>query len=509
MDIPSNSRVIIIAVFALYTLFQLGFSLYTRKAMRDGKGDYMNKFYTGDRSGGVLMTAMMVSAGVAGAGVFMGVPGYTYTFGSIWMVCSFWSMCTNFMVLGLVGKRIGIVARRTNTQTFVELLMNRYNNSKIVGLLASLVILFFLGAFAVSTITGGGRIFQLLTGQDYRIGLAIFTVLVIIAAVTGGIKGIGSAIVIQGIVMTLSVIVLFFMGIKSTGLSYTDTIQSLVQTNPEWFVPAWDPPMVFSFAFLWGLTTFTMPHVTMTALTYKDTATLHRAIKIGTIVVAIWLLGLNGLSFTIKYNFPAGSLATPDLGIPALAVTSMPAWAAGLILAGVCGAVQSSIGGMVVSLAGTVVSDLIKGIAGKSLKQETFKKVNTGAIIGVSLVVFLFACDPPPLLAALITVAASGMTTAFLHTLLLGLFWKGANEYGAIAGMTSGIALYILIDRGILPISLGMNGAVMASIISTIIFVVVSKLTPKTPYGIIATWFGKDYPESPADLEAISAQTRR
>ena len=228
MDIPAKTRAVIVAVFAIYTIFLLGYSLFTRKQMKQGKGDYISKFYTGGRNGGVLMTAMMVSAGVAGAGVFMGVPGYTYTFGAIWMVCCFWSMCSNFMVLGLIGKRVGIVARRTNSKTFVELLMHRYNNNKLVGWLCGLVILFFLGAFAVSTITGGGRIFQILTGQDYRIGLAIFTVLVIIAAITGGIKGVASAIVIQGIVMTISVIILFVMGVRSTGLSYTQTIRAKI-----------------------------------------------------------------------------------------------------------------------------------------------------------------------------------------------------------------------------------------------------------------------------------------
>lgn len=494
MEISSSTRMIIIAVFAVYTILLLGYSLYTRKAMNQGKGDYISKFYTGGRSGGVLMTAMMVSAGVAGAGVFMGVPGYTYTFGAIWMVCCFWSMCTNFMVLGLIGKRVGIVARRTNSQTFVELLMNRYNKNKLVGGLCGLVVLFFLGAFAVSTITGGGRIFQILTGQDYRIGLAIFTVLVIIAAITGGIKGVASAIVIQGIVMTISVIVLFFMGINSTGLSYTGTIHALLEQNPQWFVPT-SIKTVISFAFLWGITTFTMPHVTMTTLTYKDTSTLHRAIKIGTIVVAIWLIGLNGLCFTVKYLFPEGTLATPDLGIPTLAVTVMPPWAAGLVLAGVCGAVQSSVGGMVVSLAGTLISDLYRNLIKPDVKPETIKRLNTIGIIVISLVIFLFACDPPQLLASLITYATGGMTVAFFHTVLLGLFWKPANEYGAVAGIVSGIALYLLINSGVLPISLGFNPCLMATLLSTLIMVVVSLVTPKTPYGIIATWFGKEYPE--------------
>lgn len=498
LDIPNSTRLVITIVFSVYTLLLLGYGIYSRKAMKNGKGDYLSKYYTGGRTGGVFMTAMMVSAGVAGAGVFMGVPGFTYKMGAVWMVCCFWSMTSNFMVLGLIGKRIGIIARRLNAQTFIELFKNRYNNSKTFITLASLVILFFLGAFAVSTITGGGRIFQLLTGKDYRIGLAIFTVLVIIAALTGGIKGVATAIVIQGIVMTVSVLVLFIMGTRSTGLSYTGTIQELVKTDPKWFTPIWKPQMVFSFAVLWGFTTFTMPHVTMTALTYKDTKTLNNSIKIGTIVFAVWMLGLNGLCFAVKYKF-GGQLGgegqpTPDLAIPYLAVKSMPAWAAGLVLAGVCSAVQSSVGGMVVSLAGTIVKDLYKNLFNPKADEKNLKTFNIVATIVVALVIFAFACKPPALLASLITYATGGMTVAFFHTILLGLYWKRANEYGACAGIISGIALYLLIDANILPISLGMNACVMATAISTVIMIVVCLLTPKSPYRIVSTWFGKEYP---------------
>lgn len=163
----------------------------------------------------------------------------------------------------------------------------------------------------------------------------------------------------------------------------------------------------------------------MTALTYKDTKTLHRALKIGTAVVAIWLLGLNGLCFITKYSFAEGTLATADLAIPTLAVKVMPAWAAGLVLAGVSGAVQSSMGGMIVSLAGTVVSDLYKNIFDKDANPETIRKLNVAAILVVSIVIFLLASNPPQLLAQLITYATGGLTVVFFHVVLLDFSEKG------------------------------------------------------------------------------------
>ena len=307
-----------------------------------------------------------------------------------------------------------------------------------------------------------------------------------VAALTGGVKGVASAIVIQGIVMTISVIVLFIMGVGATP-GYTATIQELMQTNTDWFVPKGIGTAI-SFAFLWG---FTMPHVTMSTLTYKDTKTLHNAIKVGAIVVAAWLLCLNGLCFTVKYLFPEGTLATPDLGIPTLAVSVMPPWAAGLVLAGVCGAVQSSVGGMIVSLAGTLVGDLYKNIIDPKVDEDKLKKLNTAGIVVVALVVFLFACNPPPLLASLITYATGGMTVAFFHTVLL-------------AGLISGIGLYLALDLGskagnglATALCLGVNPVLMATALSTAIMVVVCLATPKPPYGLVCTWFGKDYPELP------------
>ena len=46
MNLSTNQRIIIITVFAAYTIFQLVYSLVTRKAMANGKGDYLSKFYT-------------------------------------------------------------------------------------------------------------------------------------------------------------------------------------------------------------------------------------------------------------------------------------------------------------------------------------------------------------------------------------------------------------------------------------------------------------------------------
>mgnify|MGYP000998955149 FL=1 len=55
MEMSSSTRTTIVAVFAIYTILLLGYSLYSRRAMKEGKGDYISKFYTGGRDGGILL----------------------------------------------------------------------------------------------------------------------------------------------------------------------------------------------------------------------------------------------------------------------------------------------------------------------------------------------------------------------------------------------------------------------------------------------------------------------
>ncbi len=75
--------------------------------------------------------------------------------------------------------------------------------------------------------------------------------------------------------------------------------------------------------------------------------------------------------------------------------------------------------------------------------------------------------------------AIGGLASAFSGPLILGLYWMRTNEYGAAAGMVSGMLTYILGAGGYAPITMGMNAIVIALIVSGILTVGVSLATPK------------------------------
>ena len=85
--------------------------------------------------------------------------------------------------------------------------------------------------------------------------------------------------------------------------------------------------------------------------------------------------------------------------------------------------------------------------------------------------------------------AYSGLITTFLWPVILGLYWKRANTYGAFASMISGVGSYIIFNN-IWPRPLGMHTIVLPLIISFAMFVVVSLATEEPSERIIAKFWG-------------------
>lgn len=61
---------------------------------------------------------------------------------------------------------------------------------------------------------------------------------------------------------------------------------------------------------------------------------------------------------------------------------------------------------------------------------------------------------------------------------MLGLYWMRANEWDALTGMVGGLADYLLNGMGIVNWKMGMEPIVIGVIVSLVLTVVVSLLTP-------------------------------
>ncbi|MDR2527491.1 MAG: hypothetical protein LBD04_00535, partial [Synergistaceae bacterium] len=300
LNVSSEARYIIIATFVAYTIAMFLIGYASKKIMDKTAVDrYMEEFYTGGRGMGALALSMMIAAGLCSAGTFLGGPGMGYQIGATWVMVVTAQCFMNFIVLGAVGKKIGIVSRRIGAQSFMGLLMHRYNRNVFLGVLGILAIVGFMGSYVVAQFVGGARLFEAMTGLDYTLGLILFAAVVLIIATFGGIKGVAIAIVFQGIVMTLAVVALTWGTLSHIG-DLEGAFKSIAKVDPSLLDP-WKWPLLYQIS-MWmnfGLVMIGIPHSTMGTLTYKNTQAMHRAILIGAVFVTFWSFALLGMGLLV------------------------------------------------------------------------------------------------------------------------------------------------------------------------------------------------------------------
>ena len=499
LDITMAQRIAIIVTFLIYTMAIIGVSIYAKHSMdKISVNGYVEQFYTGGRGLGVLAVAFMIAAGLCGAGTFVGSPGLAYRTGGPWLLINASQIFVTFVVLGEIGKKIGIVARRINAQSYLDLIVHRYNNNKFVVVFGVLSITVFMLTYVVGQTVGGARIFEAMTGLPYWVGLIFFGLTVLIVTVFGGLKGVALAVIVQGIAMTIAVVCLLIgahLEVSQVG-GWEALNRSIAAREPEFFDPfRWSYGYEFSQWIIYGFAAISLPHLAMGALTYKSIKAMRKAAMLGIVIVTFWTIGL-GVYCTLAAKGLYPQLAIADHAIPILTMHALPSWLAGITLAGVASAVQSTVASIIIVISSTLVINCYKALFNPAVDSAKLKKASIGTTTVIALIVFALAVNPPELLQLVITFSMGGMAAAFFFALLLGCYWKRCNEYGAAAGMLGAFLTYLLCELKLLPfdISMGMHPVAVSMLVSLVLLVVVSLLTPKPPKGIIMTWFGKHYP---------------
>src|SRR5699024_3045506 len=100
--------------------------------------------------------------------------------------------------------------------------------------------------------------------------------------------------------------------------------------------------------------------------------------------------------------------------------------------------------------------------------------ISVTGIIGI--IVFVMAINPPDLLVWLNLFAFGGLEAAFIWPIVMGLYWKKGNKYGALASMIVGVGLYALSDT-FYPEPLGLHSVVLPTVFALVAYVAGSLVT--------------------------------
>jgi sodium/pantothenate symporter len=484
-----------ILVFLAYFMALIAITFYTSRQMNKvSVEEFADEFFVGGRKIGPLTLAILVAAGICSTGTFLGGPSLSGLYGPGYvMLMGMGQLPMNLYILGVLGKRINIVGRRTKADTYIDIFRYRFENYKPLIFILVVTILIFLIAAAVAEFTGGARVVQVMTGIPFIYSLLFFGGIIIFYTALGGLKGVGLVGLLQGFVMTLASILLIggylyhFKGIEPI-------FTAAKSIDPKLMTPTGGEASIIQLLGLWltyGIGVLGLPWAVQSTLGYDSTKTMKKAIIIGVIFVAIWSIFITDLGGLAGRVF-APNLEIPDFNIPTLAQGVLYQPIAGLVLAGIAGAGQSTIAALFILASGSIMINAYKAFINPDLPAKKMKSISISVTAIVGIVTLILAVNPPPAMQFIITFSAGGCAAALIAPLLLGLYWPRANKYGAFAGVLSGLAGYLLFSQINLGIEvLKSSPLIFSFLLSIVLTIVVSLYSKKPSRETIEIYFGE------------------
>jgi cation/acetate symporter len=452
-------------------------------------------YWTAGRSIGSLANGLGMASSYMSLATFMGVTALILK-----LKVPFVYMWIQFgLSIPLITLWYGTPLRRMGAFTPGHFVRERYglNASYVVVVFMILIMLMY----ALGQMIGVAKVFEMLFGINYTVALICGGALIVGYVAIGGMYGTSYNAAFQMILMGLAFIIPLGAIMKAMGgtgwyfppLLYSDMVPAMLEKVPDFFDMKYGFKWYFSLIPALTLGAMGLPHLGMRIYTAANLKSARGAM--------VWFTFFCGITFSATYTmgfsgvfFQASSgsaIAPTDLDKITLILNSVynAPWVLAFVIAGAIAAGLSTISANLMAIGALIAQDIIATIKPDITESKT-KVLNYCAIMGGGVVAILIALNPPDFLVVSILWAfgLAGVTVAPL--VILGVWWKQANRYGAVAGSLVGGLAYIflspyvmpsLVIHGGLPAKLGMSGALFAAPLCFFLVATVSMITNKIP----------------------------
>ena len=489
---------IFVAIIAYLSMTLLVGIYFSRK----GSGDSSDEFYIGGRKLGPVVTAMSAEASDMSSYLLMGLPGLAYFAGVAevgWTIIGL--AVGTYLNFLLVAKLLRRYSAKIEAMTIPEFFSKRYEDEKrVLSLIAALIILVFFVPYTASGFKAVGTLFNSLFGMDYHIAMIGGAIIIITYTVLGGFLAVSTTDLIQSIFMSVALVIIVFFGIAQAGgmgavVAGAQALPGYLDLTKGYI---WATGEAGEFGILsivstlaWGLGYFGMPHILLRfmAIRHEDELKVSRRIAAVWVVISMAVavfIGVIGYSVSVAGKIPfLGTNAEAETIIIQLATLmsehgTILALVAGIIMAGILAATMSTADSQLLAASSSVSQDILTDFLGIKMENRKSMLAARLTVVIIALIALILAWNPDSSVFRVVSFAWAGFGATFGPSMLLALFWKRSNKYGAIAGMATGGIMVFVWKFLIAPLGgvFGIYELLPAFLVTLVVNVVVSLLTP-------------------------------
>lgn len=491
--------IMIVMVVYLAMMVIIG-ALYSKRTNNVGE------FYLGGRKLGPIVTAMSAEASDMSSWLLMGLPGVAYVTGICdagWTAIGL-GVGTYFNWL-IVAKRLRNYSANIGAITIPDFFSSRYKEKKnILMAIAAIIIVIFFVPYTASGFAACGKLFGTLFGVDYHIAMIVSAIIIVGYTSLGGFNAASTTDLIQSIVMTIALVIVLVFGITQAG--GWDAVMANAQSL-KGYLSMFDlhdvatggsnsyGPLKILSTMAWGLGYFGMPHILLRFMAIENPDKIKLSRRVATIWVVISmsigiLIGVIGLGM-VANNALAPLEDSETIVIQIANLLSQNgiglALVAGVIISGILACTMSTSDSQLLAASSSVSENILGGLFKLNLSEKTKMIVARAVLIIIAVIGVVIAWDSNSSVFGIVSFAWAGFGAAFGPVMLLALFWKRSNKYGAIAGMIAGGAMVFIwkyVIAGLAEV-LSVYELLPAFITGLAVNVIVSLVTPKPEQEIL------------------------
>ncbi|MEM3675294.1 MAG: sodium/solute symporter [Candidatus Methanomethyliaceae archaeon] len=457
-------------------------------------------FLAGKTLGSWVLAFSIMATYFSAASFLAGGTTYLFNLGfGAWLTA--WHIIGVVLMWILVAERLFRYSSKTNIISVPDFIEHRYQ-SKSAKIISASVILLLFTLYLTSVYKGGAVILATVLNIKFEVALILLALPVIVYVCIGGLKAAALNNLVLGALMLFAASITFYAimsavggplnGLQSLeGMMVMDRIPGSMWLRLDGMGPqpamatGMVPSLIMSITFSISLAQVALPTLLMQFYAAKDVRVIRKGRVIGSVVVAVYAILVFSLGafchIILDPYLSSGEITAlmkdTDWVIPKVITMLVPPGLRGLVLAAPVAASMSTLAITFLVLSGAVVRDIIQPIKPKwgERKLLLLAKISPIFFAVISLGLTLYQTD---IIVEIVGAAFGTIFVCFLGPVTIGLYWKGATKYGAMASMISGLVVGLLWYKFLYKVT-WIYPVIPAIAVSLPLFFVVSLFTSK------------------------------
>jgi len=425
--------------------------------------DSFESFVSADKSLGAWTTALSSAASSESAWAIVGLSGLGYYFGlpALWAAigCIAGFIVNSLFVIVQLRRDSGRVGAITLSD-YIEFKLK--DKTKMLRVISALIITFFMTIYVVAQFGAAGSLLEgmkvLGPNTWYEDGVLLGASIVGLYIFLGGYAAVCWTDSVQGVMMVLVMLGLPAYAIHLTGGpgAMLESLQAQAAMQPTSTLVSWGTGGFIAAQFAIGMGYQGMPHMVIRYITVRD----EKQAKLAAVISVVWgLIALTGAAllgiacrglYPLDANgctaegFCAGTQKAAEGILYHFSTGHLHPVLSGLVLAAVSAAIMSTADSQLMYAATSLVNDFWVRLSPRKLTRRQLVWLTRGTVVYIALIAALVAVQEVPLIYTLVLFAWGALGAAFTPIVLLALFWKRFNRWGALTSMLVGPGVSVI-----------------------------------------------------------------